>query len=192
MTLDRPGAGRTARQRRSPLRLGLVVAALLLVTGCGGLFTAQSDPGPALPTPQASYSAGIASTVGVLTAALGPAGIPLFPPASPARPSEPASLLQTPRVVLQAGIGDPNGGFVVVYQLADEAAATAAAGELASYLGSGFGQTNFPVDTQFHVATLGDTVVLTWWSRERATDDELAEAAFEAVAGVGVEAPVIK
>jgi len=172
--------------------LTLVAGALVLLSGCGGLFTAQSDPGPALPTPQASYSAGIAATVGTLTAALGAAGIPLSPPASPARPSEPASLLQTPRAVLQAGIGDPSGGYVVVYQLPDGPAATAAATELAVYLGSGFGQTNFPVDTQFHVAAEGDTVILAWWSRERATDDALAEAAFDAVAGVGLELPVIK
>lgn len=168
------------------------VAALMLLGGCGGLFTARSDPGPALPTPQASLSTAIATTAAALTTALGDAGIPLFPPTAPARPSEPESLTQIPRAILQAGIGDPNTGYVVIYQLADDNAATAAGAELAGYLSSGFGQTNFPVDTQFHVATLGPTVILTWWSREKASDDELAENAFDAIATVGTEVPVIK
>jgi hypothetical protein len=183
--------------RRDPLRrvvrpalAGL--AALVLLSGCGGLFTARSDSGPALPTPQASLSTAMATAAAELTAALGAAGIPLFPPTSPARPSEPESLTQTPRAVLQAGVGDPNVGYVVIYQLADDNAATAAGQELADYLGSGFGQTNFPVDTQFHVATLGSTVILTWWSREKAADDELAENAFEAIGTVGSEIPVVK
>ena len=173
-------------------RLALAAAAVVLLTGCGGLFTAQSDSGPALPTPQASYSTGVAGTVAALTAALGAVNIPLFPPTAPIRPSEPASLVQASRAVLQAGVDDPAGGFVVIYQLADTPAAQAAAQELASYLGSGFGQTNFTVDTQFHVATDGSTVVLTWWSREHAPDDELAETAFDAIASVGTEVPVIK
>ena len=188
----RGSSSRRGFGRRATVRLGLVASALLLLTGCGGLFTAQSDPGPALPTPQASYSAGVAGTVEALTVALGAVGIPLYPPTSPARPSEPASMLQTPRAILQAGIGDPAGGYVVVYQLPDAPGAGTAATELAGYLGSGFGQTNFPVDTQFHVAAEGSTVILTWWSREKATDAELAKAAFDAVATVGVEVPVIK
>lgn len=177
-------------RRARPVLVG--IAALVLVSGCGGLFTARSDPGPALPTPQASLSTVVATAAAELTAALGAAGIPLFPPTNPARPSEPESLTQVPRAVLQAGVGDPNVGYVVIYQLADDNAATAAATELAGYLSSGFGQTNFPVDTQFHVATLGPTVILTWWSRERAADDELAENAFEAIATVGTEVPVVK
>lgn len=178
------------RRAARPALAGL--AALVLLSGCGGLFTARSDPGPALPTPQASLSTVITTTAAALTAALGAAGIPLFPPTTPARPSEPESLTQVPRAVLQAGVGDPNVGYVVIYQLADDNAATAAGKELAGYLSSGFGQTNFPVDTQFHVATLGPTVILTWWSREKAADDELAEAAFEAIATVGTEVPVVK
>jgi len=175
-----------------PWPLALVAASTLLLAGCGGLFTAQSDPGPPRPTPQVSFSTGVAGTVAALTAVLGDAGIPLFPPVQAARPSEPESLLQTPRAVMQASVGDPAGGYVVVYQLPDAPGAQTAAQELARYLGSGFGQTNFTVDTQFHVAVDGSTVVFTWWSRERAADDELAEAAFQAMASVGVEVPVIK
>ena len=170
----------------------LVALTLTVVTGCGGLFTAQSDPGPALPTPQTSFSPGVASAVAEIAAALGSAGIPLFPPTEPARPSEPEELQRTPRAIMQAGTGDPTAGYVVIYQLPDAPAAQTAANALAAYLASGFGQTNFPVDTQFHVATQDSTVILTWWSRERASDDEVSEDAFNAIASVGREVPVIK
>jgi hypothetical protein len=174
-------------------RPALAAAALVLLTGCGGMFTAQSGGGgPALPTPQASFSTGVAETVAALTAALGDAGIPLFPPTVPARPSEPESLTQAPRAIMQAGLGDPDIGYVVIYQLADAPAAGVAGKALADHLASGFGQTNFPVDTQFHVATDDSTVILTWWSREKSPDDELAEAAFNAIATVGTEIPVVK
>jgi hypothetical protein len=176
----------------APRTAVLAVGGLLLLSGCGGLLTAQSAPGPALPTPQASYSVGVSGTVASLAAALGAVNIPLAPPITPARPSEPESLLQVPRAVLQAGVNDPAGGYVVIYQLADQSAAEAAAHDLAAYLSSGFGQTNFTVDTQFHVAVDGSTVVFTWWSREHAPDDELAEKAFTAMSSVGSEVPVVK
>ncbi|MFN8619389.1 MAG: hypothetical protein U0869_01420 [Chloroflexota bacterium] len=177
---------------RAGARVMLGLGAVLLLTGCGGLFTAQTDSGPALPTPQASYSVGVSGTIALLTAALGAVNIPLAPPIQPARPSEPESLLQAPRAVMQAGVNDPAGGYVVIYQLADQSAAEAAAHDLASYLSSGFGQTNYTVDTQFHVAVDGSTVVFTWWSREHAPDDELAENAFTAMSTVGNEVPVVK
>jgi hypothetical protein len=173
-------------------RLLLAAAALALLAGCGGLFTAQVDEGPPLPTSQASLSAGIASTLSALRAALEAPGFRLDPPVVAYRPSEPASMVQTPRAVYQASVGDPAQGYVVIYQLADPAAAATAAGELASHLASGFGQTNFPTDAQFHVATHGSTVVFTWWSRERAADDDAAETAFRAMGSVGIAVPVLK
>lgn len=185
-------ADRRISRRRPPVRLALAAGALLLLTGCGGLFTARSDPGPPLPTPQASYSAGVAAAVTAVRAALGTAGIPLFPPSEPVRPSEPATLMEAPRAVLQAGINESKAGYVVIYQLPDAPAAQVAATALADHLGSGFGQTNFTVDTQFHVAVLDSAVVFTWWSRETAADDELAEAAFTAIGGVGQDVPVTK
>jgi hypothetical protein len=176
----------------SRLHRSLAAGALLLLTGCGGLFTAQSDPGPPLPTPMASWSPGVAATLASVRAALEAEGIGLFPPTAPYRPSEPASLLQVPRAILQASIGETAQGYVVVYQLPDAPAADVAAAELADHVGSGFGQTNYPTDAQLHVATDESTVVFTWWSRERAADDARAEAAFDAISSVGVEVPVLK
>ena len=64
----------------------------------------------------------------------------------------------------------------------DAGAAIELAEDLADYLGSGFGQTNYVADTQFAVSTLGDTIVFTTWSQRRSDDPERAEAAFDAVA----------
>ena len=80
------------------------------------------------------------------------------------------ALTQTPRTVLQVVGSDPEQGYVVIYELPDAAAATAAGTELARYLASGFGQTNFPLDAQFYVAQVGETLVFTWYSSERAED----------------------
>ena len=64
--------------------------------------------------------------------------------------------------------------------------------ELADYVASGFGQTNFPADTQFSVATFEDTVIFTTWSQRRSDDPERAEAAFDAIAGVGTPVEISK
>jgi hypothetical protein len=164
---------------------------LLVLAACGGGDTGGAD-GPPLPTPQTSYSPAIAGTVSLLRDALAAIGGQLFPPVAPYRPSEPASLSEARRAVLQVQSADPNQGYVLVYELLDSAAATTEGQELASYLGSGFGQTNFPFDSQFSVAQVGSTIVFTWWSADRASDRDAARAAFEAIASVGQPIPVIK
>jgi hypothetical protein len=178
--------------RRAAGPAGLALTAALLLAGCGGLFTAQVDDGPPLPTPIASLTPAIAGTAAALDAALAAQRLALDPPAGPYRPPEPASFTTLPRAIFQARIGDPLHGWVVCYQLPDAAAADVAARELAAWLGSGFGQTNFPAGSQLHVAVDGSVVVMTWWARESAADPELAETAYDAVASVGVAVPVLK
>jgi hypothetical protein len=171
-------------------RLAGVALASLLLAGCatGPRQAALDTPGgipTALPAPLGSFTPEIGSTAARLGEALGAVGFVLYPPTAAYRPSEPASLTQAPRAVMQASIPDTDQGYVMVYQLADEAAAAAAGADLAAYLGSGFGQTNFPTDAQFSVARLGPTLVFTWWSRALATDATKDEAAFDAIRGVG-------
>jgi hypothetical protein len=165
------------------------VALALLVAACGGTQV-QDTPRP-LATPVASLGSALAGTARVITDALTAAGYRVAPPAVPYRPSEPASLTQVPRTVLQVQ-GEPDLGYVVIYQLADSAEAGVRATELAGYLGSGFGQTNFPVDAQFSVAQADSTVIMTWWSRERADDDDAAQGAFDVVRAIGQPYPVVK
>ena len=148
--------------------------------------------GPTLPTPLASSPAEVQSTQAAISSALAPLAVTLAPPANPYRPSEPIDLTQAPRVVLQESLPDANTGFVVIYDLPDAATAARVGQELASYLGGGFGQTNYPLDAQFAVNQLGSTLVFTWWSAGLSSNDALAQNAFNAIAGVGQAIPVTK
>jgi hypothetical protein len=171
------------------LALALVVATIAAACGGGDRGT---PGGPPLPTPQASLSAEVAATVALVRSTLADAGYQLVPPRLAYRPSEPAVLTQVPRAVIQVSSVDPDTGFVVVYELPDEAAASAAATELAAYLGSGLGQSNFPTDAQFSVAQVGSTIVFTWWSRDRSGDPAAAQGAYDVIRTIGRQVPVLK
>jgi hypothetical protein len=178
----------TERRRTGRRVAGLLLAAM--VAGCGGGRVADT-PAP-LPTPVASPGAALAGTARLITDALASAGYQVAPPASPYRPTEPVSLTQVARTVLQVqGVGDDS-GYMVIYQLPGSAEAAARASELASYLGSGFGQTNFPVDAQFSVNQLDSTLIMTWWSGERSSDPTAAQGAFDVVRAIGQAYPVVK
>lgn len=175
---------------------GLIVSAVLLLAACtspsdGGAIRGQG-PGAPVSTPMLSLSADVAATASLLRGALSTIGRRLEVPATPYRPSEPASLAGVPRAVLRADTADVNQGFVVIYELPGPAEAADRARDMAAHLGSGFGQTNFPADAQFHVAYQGSTVIFTWWSRAGASDEAAAEGVFEALRLVGVEVPVVK
>lgn len=171
-------------------RLGAAALLMTLLAGCGGTQVADT-PAP-LATPAASPGPGMTDAIRRVTDALVGAGFRVAPPVAAYRPSEPASLTQAPRSVLQVQDLGADVGYVVIYQLPGSAEAATRAAELAGYLASGFGQTNFPVDAQFSVAQLDSTVVMTWWSRERADDDARAQGAFDVVRTIGQAYPVVK
>jgi hypothetical protein len=179
-------------------RAAAPLAAILLATVLGVAACAdpdrpavQADEVP-LPTPLRSFGTSVAVTLGALEAALAGVGERLELPGRAFRPSEPEALLETPRVVRRAGLADVDDGYVIVYDAPSVADASRLAGELADYLGSGFGQTNYVADTQFAVSTLGDTIVFTTWSQRRSDDPGRAEAAFAAMASVGEAVEVTK
>jgi hypothetical protein len=174
------------RLRRTSLTAALLAA---LVAGCGGVQV-RDTPRP-LATPVASMGSALAAITRRVTQALSTAGYRVGAPVVPYRPSEPASLTQAPRTVLQVQT-EPDLGYVIIYQLVDSAEAGVRAAELADHLGSGFGQTNFPVDAQFSVAQADSTVLMTWWSRERADDDDAIQGAFDVVRAIGQPYPVLK
>ena len=171
----------------------LALTTVVVVLGCANADrpSVQADT-VVLPTPLQSFDTSLSAVVGQLEAAVAPVGHRLAPEPRAYRPAEPQSLLQTPRAVLRADLADPDDGFVVVYQFADASAAAIGGRALADHLGSGFGQTNYVVDTQFSVRQMDDTVVFTSWSRGRSADPTQAEAVFDAVAGVGQEIEVRK
>jgi hypothetical protein len=172
--------------------LATVVCAAVIAVGCGGATPDTGNQGQPLPAPVSSLSPAVAGTVALVSQALLGAGFQLFPPTAPYRPSEPSSLTQTPRVVLQTSGPDTDQGYVIVYSFPTSADATTAGNELARYLASGFGQTNFPFDAQFSVAQVGSTIVFTWYSGARASDATSAQSAFEAIRSVGQAFPVVK
>ncbi len=172
--------------------LAAVACASVMVAGCGGATPVTGDAGQPLPAPVSSISPAVAATVARITQVLGYRGLQAFPPIAPYRPSEPASMTQTPRVVLQVAGPDADQGYIVIYDLPTSTAATSAGTELARYLASGFGQTNYPTDTQFYVAQLGSTVVFTWYSASRASDPAAIRNAVDAIQTVGQPFPVIK
>ena len=176
--------------RRASLALLAVPLALAACTS-PDRPTVQADE-VALPTPLRSFDASVAATIGALEAAVARAGERLELPTGAYRPSEPKPLLQVPRVIRRVELADPDDGYVVVYEAPSSGEAMRLADELAGYLGSGFGQTNFVADTQFSVSTLEDTIVFTTWSKRRSDDPERAEAAFEALATVGTPIEVSK
>ncbi len=128
----------------------------------------------------------------VVRDALAEQGIRLDRPVVPYRPAEPPGIAVAPRAVLQAGIADPAGGYVMVYEFQDATTASARGTEFAEYLASGFGQTNYSLDAQFSLTQVGSTLIFTWWSSELAADRELARTAFEAISSVGVPIPIVK
>lgn len=176
------------------LRVLLPAAAvLLIVVACTSTQrpSVQADH-VALPTPVRSFDASMESTIGRLQEAVTSAGSRLVVPDRAYRPSEPETLLQVPRVVMRADLADADDGYVLVYEVADRGVARQRATELASYLGSGFGQSNFSADTQFSIGVRDDTIILTSWSHSRSSDPERAEAVFDAIATVGDPIEVIK
>lgn len=175
-------SGRCARL----LVLPALAALVTVVAACTSLDRPRVQPDVVpMASPQRSIDAALTPTVDALRDALAATGERIDLTTSPYRPAEPASLVLVPRAVLRTELADADDGFVVVYQAADGASADQMATELASYLGSGFGQTNYPADTRFSVAVVGDSVVFTSFSAGRSSDAERAERAFEAVASVG-------
>ena len=98
----------------------------------------------------------------------------------------------TPRAALRATLADPDEGFVIVYDLADTAEAQARAEDLAAYLESGFGQSNFTADTRLSVAVVEDTLVFAWWAPSRSSDPDAGQAAFDAIGSVGIPVEIAR
>lgn len=174
---------------------GSVVLALVLASGCAtgpGTGGPAGQPAPVLATPMGSLSPAVSSTVAGLQATLARAGYRIDVLNRAYRPSEPAELSGVPRAILQADVGDADGGYVVVYEFADAAAAASRGQLFARFLESGFGQTNYPLDAQFALQQAGSTLVFTWWSRQLAAAPERAQGAFDLVSSFAVPIEIRK
>lgn len=155
--------------RRAGVLLGL---ALLpgLVAGCGIAANGAPQPTPAV-TPQVSLSATLQLCRNQLAGTLSAAAFNLVQPASAVRPGESPALASAPRTVSQVQLpGDPDHGFIVLYEFPDPAGAYAAAQQQAAYIGGGEGRIQFVPDSKFTLRQNGSCVLFYTWSPSASTD----------------------
>ena len=171
----------------------LTVLVVLAVTACAG---PGSGPGgavvvPASIGPDRTVSPVVLGTRSELARALGDRSVILEDVATPVRPAEGPILSYAPRIAYRAQLpADPGTGTIVVYELADAAAADAAAADQAAYLASGPGRVQYPNAARHVIRVLGSTVIFYTWIPESAEDPLAPEvAAALATIGTGVEVP---
>ncbi len=188
------GPGRPPRATSVERRVVLVVVLLAaLLTGCGrGIEAGGIGVVPDAETPRPSAGAAAQGTLAALRDALAAGGLAIAPATREFQPAQPAALLQVPRSAYQVGLADPDGGVVILYEFPTAEAAAAGAKALADYLSSGPGKINFAGDTAFHVAHLGPTAIMTWFSESQSADPQAAKGAFDLVSTVGAEVPVLR
>jgi hypothetical protein len=170
------------------LVLGLIVG--IVAAGCGAAADLPTFPSTSI-GPDRTVSPAVATTAAELTRILGERRLIVTEPQQPYRPAEALTLSTAPRAVFQVTLpDDPDGGWVVVYELADGDAATAAAEEQAAWLASGPGRVQTPIGTVHVLRVVGSTVVMYSWHPDDAPDPGAAEiqAALETL-GAGVDVP---
>lgn len=160
------------RERRAARRLlVLAVACLAVVLGGCGIAAPSEAPSSAPDGPVPTLSGAVELTRGSLEAALRAANIGLIQPRVPFQPPESPALADAPRGVLQAVLpDDPTGGYLVVYEFPDPAAAWAAGLAQAKWLASGPGAVQFPTDVHHVLRVVGNTLVTFSWSPASAPD----------------------
>jgi len=173
-----------ARGRRTgpPLWFALI-AALGILAGVAVIALQVLGIGVRVAMPGVSASLRPAGSPAAMTRdrvslALEDAGFQVQEPTVPFRPGETATLLSTPRLLLQAVVpADPSHTFVVVYEFGDADAADAAGREFWAYLHSGTGRIGYPQDAQFVLRRMGQTLIFFPWSPAVSPDPEIARLA---------------
>ncbi len=167
--------------------LALTVLVALAAAGCATRSAPVAEP---IPTPHATPSPAVVATQVQLETALRARGLVLQATDLVVRPGDPPSMMDVPRTAFRAVLpDDPEGGLIVVYELADPGAAAAAAADLAAYVTSGPGRVQHPPDTRFVIRQVGSTIVFVAWSPASSPDPRTAAMA-AAVASVGTEVPI--
>ncbi|HEY7826829.1 MAG TPA: hypothetical protein VIB99_01270 [Candidatus Limnocylindrales bacterium] len=174
------------------MRAGLIAGLILtatIVAGCG--FGADGAPQPtALSSPEASLSGTLQLCWNQLSSALGAASFNLVQPASAVRPAESPLLTSAPRTVGQVLLpGDPDHGFIEIYEFPDPARAYAAGQQQAAYVASGEGKIQFVPDTNFSLRQYGSCVIFYAWSPSASTDPR-SPAIQTVVDSFGVQIPI--
>jgi hypothetical protein len=166
------------------VRAGL---AATLIAGCGLNLSETPPPSGPIPTAMASAPGDLAAVRDALDASLRTAaGVGLDDAPEGYRPAEPASFTYVPRTVAKVRLpNDPNRIYVVFYAFPAADQASAAAQQATAFYSSGPGLVQFPADTQFAIAPVGDVVVFAAWAPSLTTDQATASAAFTAIKAFG-------
>ena len=161
----------------------LLVAVLLLALQVLGIGVGVRVATPTIaPTGQASEV-----TRALVVKALQDAAFQVQDPRTEYRPGESPDLVDVPRRLVQAILPEePQGGYVVVYELPSAGEADRVGRDLRAYLGSGPGAIQYPRDSQFVIRRVGQTLVFFPWSAEASPDARVAELA-AALETVGTE-----
>ncbi len=167
--------------------LGVVLAGVVAGCGIGSPGTVAPTPSP---PPEERLSGGIEVTRGIVEAALRAKEFGLIRAKVPFRSAESTALIDAWRGVFQVVLaGDPDGGFLVIYEFPDPSAAYGAGLAQAAWLASGPGAIQAPPDTRYVLRQVGNTLVLFGWSLATSPDPRTAEVA-TALDAVGQGIPV--
>lgn len=174
--------------RRGLVSVLALVCTTALVGGCG--IGANTSPRP-LPVssakPAATVGGAVEQTRGAIAAALASVSAQFGPAGRDYRPAESGRLRNAPRAVYQVVLpGEPDAGFIVVYQFPDAAAAVDAGNEEAGYLGTGPAKVQYQRETRHVLRQLGPTLIVYSWSPTTAADPALAEAVAAALGTLGI------
>ncbi len=175
----------------TPRVLALALAAAALVGACAASDEPIVTVPPASVGPERTVSPAVALTRSDLVRVLGERSLNLVDAQVPFRPAEAPTLTDAPRAVYQVILPeDPDGGFIVVYELLDPPTATDAAREQATYLASGPGRVQSALQTVDIIRVVGSTVVLYSWIPETSSDPREPEIqpALETL-GLGIPIP---
>ena len=160
---------------------GIVLGALLIVLQLVGIGVTGPAAGPTIPpTGEAAQR-----TWDQVAAALTAKGFQVREPQTPYRPGESPSLVTVPRRLLQVTLPtEPQGGYVVIYELPSNGDADRVGRDFAAYLASGTGAIQYPRDARFVLQRVGSTLVFFPWSPQVDTDPRVSELA-DTLATVG-------
>lgn len=174
---------------RSGVRpLAAVAIALAVAAACAGPNRATFPPLGSTPGP---VGAATDATAQEVIGALASVGLQAAVTICPFVPREGPLLAAAPRSVLQVTLpDDPDHGFILIYALADNATALAAAADSAAYFGTGVGKIDFVTGSHFILRVQGSTVIFFTWSPDNAPDahTHLIEDALGQI-GTGVQVP---
>jgi hypothetical protein len=182
------GVGGLLSGARTPVALVLATIAL---AGCGILATGTPPPGTPGGSVGPSIDRGAAGVRSQMAAALSARNLILADAKVPYRPGEPAELASVSRTIYQVQLrDDPQGGFIVAYDLATPELAAAAGRTLAAWLSTGPGRIQAPAGTVHVLRQVGAALIYYRWLPGAIVDPDAVkiQPALETL-GVGIEVP---